>query len=490
MLAALVALVAAYTFFAGLRWGMHRTVPEAFIRQVGFIGVAISELRLGTSGFTGDRVVSDILQEAVRQVRLVDGDQVRHRIPNDEAFNSAMARAAALPKASGLIYNIALEDPGLAWYYEMAFRVFGFKVKGFYYFYYVLFGLTVVCFWLRYGRRVDLLFLLLAAVSAHYVATAAAHRLGIEVYTVFNARFLPVLGLIPALHLALAVLEGGLRGWTAWLTAAVQAAVIVLVISARSSAAYQVGYLGVFSVAALALYVLRRPIASWPYLRYGLRLTPLILLLAVYFGLAVWNQTFAHVLNAENPSQRHRLWPAIYLGLAAHPQAAEKYGLEKFSDEFSAQVFLRRTAAGDPLASGWGSSRQRYERVLRDEFMTIFRKDPWFVISAYFMKIWLFLKTYFAKSLGATMALLNPLVLLVLAAGACISGPSVRRGCGEWFPGVLLLLVFTLAPGLIAYPDRIVIADAIMAFSLVLFLLAALAGLWLAVRAGRQVEVG
>lgn len=464
-----------YTFFSAIQNGMHQVIPGGVGLHRDYLTIAVSELRYELTGYRGYRKVRDALLNhgIADEARILDKYRMtKEKILQDGTIlNNAIKEALNVDDVSSAgEYALVRDDLGLIPYYKLAFRIFGYKVESLFYLYFLLLGCSVFVFLGTYCRRVDLLNVLLLFVCSHFVVVSAAPVVGIELQTVHNNRFLPVLAVLPALYLALLIL--GRHRWTVliFIGACVQALILMLVIFARSSAMHFMMFLSATFALACLWYWMRNP-NSWKYVLNKVRLWPLMVVLLAFLALK------AHLLLDLHPSYsagltRHWFWHAAYLGLGAHPDSQSKYGIEYDQDSITLAVVKQRARElhGTDRWESLGGVKF-YERIIRDEFMKIVRQDPVFAVKNYLSKPMMFAKNYFSFYFGGIHCLLKCSMLVVVMLSALLAGKAVLKRWLQYFWLLVLGFAFALLPGMFAMPSPALIADPALLLTLMIFML-------------------
>lgn len=459
ILAVLCAALLAASAATGLRAKMHETLPEAIGRHTLSMAVAVSSLNHGLGGYLA----------YVSVIRVFDRVSADRSTMTDPAkLNAVIANAASLSDPAALgVYPLVREDKGLVVYYKLAFAAFGARIQSVYWLYFALLGASVLCWGLTFGRRPELMALLAFFLSAHLAVTLAAPAVGLELAAVHNPRFLPVLGVLPALHLALLILGARRREPSVVAAAAAQAALLTLVIHARSGSISQFLFLGALFGAAAAFRLVREPELGAQVFA-AVRPWPLALAVAAVLLLKL------HMAWSLSPvysgvTAKHLFWHPVYLGLAVLPEAKERFGFH-FSDDaaFTAGKRLALERFGKDFSTGY--DWDVYETVLKDETLRLASGAPWLTVKNYLYKFPLFARTVFYEPFGAgaRLAWLLPLALAL----SWLAGPMFARHWPALAGIAAFCWLFSMLPSLLAVPDAYLIAEPAALFLTALLTLA------------------
>lgn len=459
------------TFMQAKEKGMHQTLPEAVSRHVNSLGIAISELRYGLRGYQGYRRVLNTLSDngiTKDTAVLSNYDKTFEAVLKDpNILNRAIGKAVSVADAASEgKYYLFREDKGLVDYYKLAFRVFGYKIESFFCLYFLFLILSISMFFIVFYKRLDLLYLLLLFICGHFIIAAATPMVGIELQTVHNPRFLPVLAVLPSIHLGLMVLGMHRFSKKVFICALVQAAILIFVIHIRTSTVYQVMFLGLlFLLASLWFWVKNRHIGKYVFNR--IHFWPLVI---VFIGIFLLK---AHlVINLQYPytpaTEKHYFWYTVYLGLAAHPESMSKYGIE-FSDSVVHNVVRKYLSEKYGTVVAYDSGL--VEAVLKEEFFKIFKADPRFVIESYLYKFSLFVKNYFSPLFAASRYLFRLILLVIIPTGSLLAGEVLLKRWFQYFYLFTLCLAFSLLPAILAMPEPYLIADPALLFTIYIYFL-------------------
>jgi len=423
--------------------------------------IVISKIKHGLSGYVGYVQIRDILLDVKRK----------------EGINRAYAKASLIEKVSSPKLHFMINDVGLAFYYEWAFRIFGYYQESLESLYFLILSLSILVYLAAFWRDNLTLFVLLLFVTAHWLIVMASDIVGVELQ-VYNYRFYAVLAVLPATHIGLVMLKRMKLRPAVFFGVFVQAALLIFVIHSRGSAIYQLMFLvslaGLLVLAGWVRRVKEGVAFSWG----GLWV------LVPVFGLFLVLK--AHLMLTLNPQyqktlQTHHFWCASFTSLSINPRMESEYGIPFFDDQNCHDAVARR-AEKDGLAFifdypdhelffhatdyPFKANNQvrflsrEYENYVRQEFMEYYEKDPWLVIGAYLLKIPGFVRTYFSSTgehghfeyLGAGKLLFSPLVLFVLAFGVLVFRKEPPRVFKPYLLLVGFQFLFSLIPVLVLMP--------------------------------------
>jgi len=133
--------------------------------------------------------------------------------------------------------------------------------------------------------------------------------------------------------------------------------------------------------------------------------------------LSTYQSYFRDKSGSEAEAEYPR-WHRIYIGLADHPDAINRYGLDvKKQDALGVDLYEKRlkelgikfnrakeienvTSGKNPANNSYVLFGKYYNNIIKDEFFRILRNDPLFVLQSYFYKAMNYVKYHFKNFRG------------------------------------------------------------------------------------------
>lgn len=464
----LIIATVAFTFLYVVNNGMHQMMTSPLGRQA--IGIAISELKYGFRGYRGYYKIYRTLK---REVMTSDPDILKkHAKAADRALSDPMFLNSAIEKTFKVDKKILTEDggsflyredKGLVTYFKLAFLIFGHKVEGFLYLYFLLFLISIIIFFVSFYRQPALLNILLLFVCSHFMIISATQAI---VMSVYNPRFLPVLGVIPVLYLVLLIMRKQRLKPMTFIGACLQTAILMLVIHARMCTVYQILFLTTVFILAILWHWRHNPRLG----RYVFNKVYIWPMALVFLGGLILH---IHLTYQMHPSymkatRSHLFWHPLYIGLASHPDSLEKYGIA-YDDAVGFDVARKR--GFEQYGYDISGNYELTEMLVKREFLGILRKDPRFFVESYLYKFLLFFKNYFVSYFGAISNLLKAGIAMVLILGTLLAGKGFLKRWYLYFCLLLLFLAFSLLPSILVIPAPSLIADPAFLFTAIIYML-------------------
>jgi hypothetical protein len=402
-------LIFGATFRAGIDRGMDRLVSmEGYGRILNAIAAVMTEQRFRQGGYALSNCIHNELErrgftadpEIVKRAGSTVPQNLRAHFL-DKLLEDVERDLSKLPDQCGIaIRGLGADDVGYVDFAKIAFFLFGLHIRAFYYLFFWIYGLTLFVALIERHRDPMGQIVLLGAAGLIYVSCYYSDFLLPEPAgsgNMLNPRFMPVLALIPGIHLLLMLVDKAAPNW--WRVAIVifQSGVILLAVHIRASAIWWVPAL-LLAVVVLFLLSLKGSKGSaegWRSVAYRglIAQWPALISLVVIFG------SLKAVGWSLHPTYReggwlsyHAVWHSIYYSLQFHPKYVEKYdayhGGKKF-DEMpfaGALAYLKEHPEEDKpelFIAGRSLKYSAMERLVQLAFFEFLRRDPWFVFETF-----------------------------------------------------------------------------------------------------------
>jgi hypothetical protein len=491
--AALAVGAALLAYDEGLRQKMHRVAPDAVEMLAQTIAVDISQRYHGTRGYVGRSEVLETLLHGGMTGRQNYLDKFGLTYPEngerpeliEKAINDALALRDLPAEATfgnQKLFAPDANDPGFVDYLSLSFDLFGFQVSAFFYFYFLVFGISIALFLLCY--HADALPLLVLSVAVVALLTLLDSQLftNVNLRTIHNQRFLGSLCLVPYLHLLFTFLVYRSPTWARVIVTILQAALLTLLMFARSSSFWMI--LSFIAIAGVNAYFrlgrsyvethLRRIATfafSWP---------SFLVIGGLVFSLAYKASTLHPIYKLDIYIPYHMVWHNAYMGLGVHPawkERGDKHKGKPIPDALTDNMaWMGAVAEADELygvteaylnnnvIGGFPAPRIRlHEQLIRDRFLRFVLHNPRFALEVYLWykpKMFLHELAWAFEGYRWTLStLLCQVVLLVLGASAwrLLRIPDDTRKTLS--TALLVTGVMSLIPIMWTYPLRHVVGE-------------------------------
>ena len=410
VIAVVALLIFGATFRAGIDRGMDQMVSmEGYGRILNAISAVMTEQRFRQGGYALSNCIHDELErrgltsdrEIIKRIGVSFPQNLR-ALFLDKALQDMERDLPKLPdQCAGAIRGLGADDVGYVDFAKLAFYLFGLHIRAFYYLFFLIYGLSLLVGLIERHRDPMGQIILLSAAALIYVSCYYSNFLSLEEPSgsgnMLNPRFMPVLALIPGIHLLLMLVDKAAPNW--WRAAIVvfQSGVIFFAIHIRASAIW---WIPTLLLAAVVLFLLTlkggkgRP-EGWRAVAYrGLVVQwPALVSIAIILGslqLVVWS---LHPIYREGGwLSYHAVWHSIYYSLQFNPNYVEKYGAYhegKDGDEMpiaGALAYLKEHPEEDKpelFIAGRSLKYSAMERLVQLAFFEFLRRDPWFVFETF-----------------------------------------------------------------------------------------------------------
>jgi hypothetical protein len=398
-------LIFGATFRAGIDRDMDRLVSmEGYGRILNAIAAVMTEERFHQGGYALSNCIHDELERRGFTINPEIVKRAGARIPQnlrapflDKLLEDMQHDLSKLSDDCGIaIRGLGGDDVGYVDFAKIAFFLFGLHIRAFYYLFFWIYGLILFVALIERHRDPMGQIILLSAAGLVYVSCYYSDFLLLPEPggsgNMLNPRFMPVLALVPGIHLLLMLVDKAAPNW--WRVAIVvfQSGVIFLAVHIRLSAIWWVPAL---LLAAVVLFLLSlkdskgsaegwRPVAAqWP---------ALVSLVVILGGLKAVGWSLHPVYREGGWVSYHTVWHAIYSSLQFHPKYREKYGAYyegKSWDEMpyaGALAYLKEHPEEDKpelFIVGRSLKYSALERLTRLAFFEFLRRDPWYVFETF-----------------------------------------------------------------------------------------------------------
>src|SRR5215813_1345909 len=403
-------LIFGATFRAGIDRGMDQLVSmEGYGRILSAIAAVMTEQRFHQGGYALSNCIHNELE---RRGFTVDPEIVKRAgatVPQnlrahflDKLLEDMQRDLSKLPDHCGIaIRGLGADDVGYVDFAKIAFFLFGLHIRAFYYLFFLTYGLTLFVALIERHRDPMGQIILLSAAGLVYVSCYYSNFLLLPEPggsgNMLNPRFMPVLALVPGIHLLLMLVDKAAPNWWRLAIVIFQSGVIFFAIHIRASAVW---WIPALLLAAVVLFLLTlkagkgRP-EGWRAAAYrGLVVQwPALVSIAIILGslkLVVWS---LHPIYREGGwLSYHAVWHSIYYSLQFHPKYVEKYAAYhegKDGDEMpiaGALAYLKEHPEEDKpelFIDGRSLKYSAIERLVQLAFFEFLGRDPWFVFETF-----------------------------------------------------------------------------------------------------------
>jgi len=337
---ALVLLAFALSLGAALRLKMH-TEPPYWVYAA--VPPALSKVEYGHERYKSLNFVHDIYFGQLTSNYAKDINRIVADI---------LAKHPVATDRSDRIVNQA-DDKGIVVFTEISFRLFGYRIEGVLYLYYIILGVSAALFAYSYRRNPHALLLLAAFLLLHRMILPMI-KYDAQLGGITALRCMPVLAMIACMHSILYFFESKVDGRKI-AALILQIALIVFVVHIRTTALWELVLVAGASLMALSLRKgpeaessTRLPFLKncWPAAIPLAATIVLVLLLSAHrtYG-------FPEAYHRDGEAVTRPFWHNIYSGFAFHPAMAERYQLKV--DDFTVLLATKQYLLENNRADAW-----------------------------------------------------------------------------------------------------------------------------------------
>jgi hypothetical protein len=389
------------TVWEGVRVGADRTMPGALARHKNAFAVAISCLAHGhCHGYTSLRSVDQALHDGGLSYEMYGRNPDFYH--DASLINKALERAASIPAPGVAVNSMGPHEKGLALFYTFSMGVFGIELSSLFYGFMLVFVVTVGLFAVAFYRDRLAMAGLVAACCAMYLIVPVVQGLTPDVNAVHGSRYLPLLAIVPALHL-LMLFERGEIGPLQGVIGAAQASVLFLVTFSRLSGAWMVAGLALWIAGRVAMAMIGKDRGSARTIAFrailpGALVGSVLVALIVYPKLALDPQYLK-----QDETEYRTFWHHLLVAANFNPARPEVTGIPAdvpdYGDVIAYVLFEKEIASrGEDLSqylmddeAGWPqrTSHRRYdykwgsyEAVVKSIFLRLVAEHPFYVLKS------------------------------------------------------------------------------------------------------------
>jgi hypothetical protein len=467
----------ALSVWEGIRTGADRTLPGALARHVNGLAVAISCLSYGhCHGYTSLRSVDQALYDAgLNYSKAGEPSQYVAALHDASFINQALQRAASIPNPGTAVNSMGPHEKGLALFYALSMAVFGIQLSSLFYGFMLVFFVTVGLFAVAFYRDHLALASLLAVCCAMYLIVPVLQGLSPDVNAVHGSRYLPLLGIVPVLHLLMLFERGKMKPLQIMIAAA-QASILFFVMFSRLSGLWMVVGLGLWIVARVAVSMLRNDRDTARTTAYR-AIVPGVLVGFVLGALVVYPKLALDPQYLKQDETEYRtFWHHLLVAANFNPARAEVAGVPAVDPEFGqipgygdliAYLLFEKEIArrGEDLShyllddeAGWRqrTSHRRfdykwglYEDVVKTVFFRLIAEHPLYVLeSIFFYEPLAIVNELFTGQFVPPAGGLLVVIAAVMVCALALLGPADLAGTAPLTWAALMFFAMSLLPAL------------------------------------------
>ena len=283
------------------------------------ISIAISRLVYGIDGLAGLEQVLHVLNE-IPSISTLSFNNTESYENFHLLINNTIQKSLLLENIETTQLHGMLNDQSYLYYVIIAFFLFGIKIKSLTFMWLLLFYISLITYILAYKNNGLNLFILWCFLIAISIIVVSNPGIGNQIISIYNYRFITILGLIPLLHIILSS-NNSRKSVTDWTLIFIQATLLVSVLLMRGSAQWML-----IAIAISIIYFIWNNKSYSSITRLKFQMAPLVLII---FSFIVIKNTIPHFLNKEYEKSiwttTHAMWHPMVVGLTNNPVLFNKY---------------------------------------------------------------------------------------------------------------------------------------------------------------------
>lgn len=438
------------------------------------VAVALSMMQAKPlHGYVAYRSISDYLNHHGLAIKDGEADpmptaaEVSALIFDAPRLEKVIQDASRVPVDNNLApVPIRGNEKGPALYYYWAFELFGINLTALWLLYFLALGASVVVFWLSFRQSPFSILILMFLLIGHFYLVGYAARLA-ELVTLHNARFLPVLAVIPTAHLLLLLHRREQLSPLRFAGAAAQTFLLLFAVFCRFQAIWQL-----LAVVASAVQVVswrslwqsvRRPrLLGVLCLRAGYDTWPAVLAIVGYVGLQGYMAIALDRQAYRTEASTHTFWDPVYGGtISASSElfALYSYGEARYGDNLSYEAALSYLRARNDASPAIAYTSDGvimidamrnmgvFDQLMRRIFFETVAEHPWLVLKSFLydkphIQAWMFSRVgvFSPGSYRWVFPMALATTVIALWAGASVRREEVMRALGT----IALVIPFSL----------------------------------------------
>jgi hypothetical protein len=466
------------TVWEGIRVGADRTLPGALARHVKGLAIAISCLSYGhCHGYTSLRSVDQALYDAglnyenYAKLQFAPVD-LYHDV---SLINRALNLVSSIPNPGTAVNSMGPHEKGLALFYTLSMAVFGIQLSSLFYGFMLVFTVTVGLFAVAFYRDHLALASLVAACCAMYLIVPVVQGLSPDVNAVHGSRYLPLLGIVPVLHL-LILFERGQISSLQVVIAAVQATILFFVMFSRLSGVWMVAGLGLWIAGRVAMAIVRNDRGTVRTIAFR-AIVPGVLAGSVVAGLIIYPKFGLDPRYLKQDETEYRtFWHHLLVAANFNPARPEVAGVPAHvpdlgevsghSDAISYLLFEKEIAhRGETLTqylnddeAGWPqrTTHRRfdykwgsYEVIVKSIVLRVVAEHPLYVLeSIFFYEPLAIIQELFTRQFVPPASALIVVAAVTAICALVFLGPVDIAGSAALAWAVLMFFAMSLLPAL------------------------------------------
>ncbi|WP_061244418.1 hypothetical protein [Leptospira noguchii] len=313
-------------------------VGEPFIDHLMVMNIAISRQLYGVEGYAGLEQILTALKQ-IPNVSTIDLVTIDDYTKYLSEINAALFKTSYLKIINFDHLHGYINEQAYVYFVVLSFQLFGIKTQSISLFWFLIFGFSSFIFLVSYRNKISQLILLWCLVNSIIFIVICNPAVGAQLLSIYNYRFIPILGIIPFFHMLLASRQTKIT-FSQWFLIFLQTAPLLFVFLARGSSLWMLIALFISSTIILCIYLWR--FRGWSLSKriFSYRIfkvifvyfrIPLLVSLLFFLVKYVPHQELHKEYSKEIWTQTHVLWHPLFIGVVSDPKLRSDFVCSKTS---------------------------------------------------------------------------------------------------------------------------------------------------------------
>jgi hypothetical protein len=294
------------------------------------ISIAISRLIYGVEGLAGLEQVLNILEEIPSISALNLGNEDSY-LNYSALINDAIQKAIALENINANQLHGILNDQSYLYFVIFSFSLFGIKIQSLSCLWLLILLSSILIYLYSYRKNIPCLLVLWSFLIAIILIVMSNPGVGVQLISIFNYRFITILGLVPLLHIIFSN-SNSKKCISDWGFITIQAMFLIFVMLMRGSAQWML--FGIFISVIYFIWKSRKALSSNAksnenYFSNISIVSLFVPLAVIVFIFVIVSNMIPHFLNKEYDKEywatTHGMWHPLVIGLTIDPVLYSKY---------------------------------------------------------------------------------------------------------------------------------------------------------------------
>lgn len=254
-------------------------------------------------------------------------------------------------------------DIGYVLYIILSFILFGINLKSISILFLIILSISSIIFMISFHKNNVYFFLLQTILFSFVIAVISNYGGSVQIASVINQRFLTILAIIPALHLAIVFLNNNFLNFKSIFLSILQLLILIFLCQTRGTALWSILFLCLF----YSFWIFKVGLNNFnKYKKNIFSMISFVFLFLVLFNLnhVFIKKNLSNHYNDISITTKHMFWHSLFISLASSPKIHENYVCtdNEFQDLWKVE---HRPCGSYPSRYGgvYGNKSEFYKRI-------------------------------------------------------------------------------------------------------------------------------